>query len=96
MTKDKTHQKQETMGNEGEKSRVSSVASFVNFFSKNDHRSPIVFLIQAILIFAVVGASLINLSINRQQDENNNLWIVLLSSCVGYILPNPSIKLPRQ
>ena len=55
-------------------------------------KSPIVFAVQTLLIFTVVIAAVINLSINSHDDPNSKLWISLLSGCVGYILPNPSIK----
>ena len=52
----------------------------------------IVFFTQVILIYIVIGVSLVNLSIGRTED----LWILLLCSCLGYILPNPSLKSRKQ
>lgn len=43
---------------------------------------------QVVVIIVVVIASLINLSI---EQEPSTLWIMLLTSCVGYVLPNPRL-----
>lgn len=55
----------------------------------NFPRSEIVFLTQMLLIYTVVITALVNLTLGSKQHE---LWIILLSSCLGYVLPNPSIK----
>lgn len=49
----------------------------------------ILFSVQVLLIFIVVCVSLINLSL---QIGNMNLWTILLTSLMGYIMPNPKIK----
>jgi hypothetical protein len=48
------------------------------------------FLCQVLVIFIVVCVSLINLSL---QWGNQQLWTVVLTSCLGYIMPNPRLKL---
>ena len=55
------------------------------------YRSPrhLLFLFQVIVIFIVVITSIVNLTI---ENGNLNLWTALLSSCLGYILPNPKLK----
>lgn len=55
-------------------------------FSKPDI---ILFICQVLLIFVVVCVSLINLSF---QWGNQNLWTVVLTGSLGYIMPNPKIK----
>lgn len=60
-------------------------------FGRRVPRSEIVFVCQMILIYVVVGVSLFNLTRGHRTD---NLWVALLSSSIGYILPNPSIE-PR-
>ena len=52
-------------------------------------KSEIVYFAQVVLVYCIVFASLLNLSIGT---ENNTLWIALLSSSVGYILPQPTLK----
>ena len=52
-------------------------------------KSEIVFFFQVILVYIVVIVSIVNLSIG-QSDEK--LWITLLSSSIGYLLPNPNLN----
>ena len=61
------------------------------WFGRRIPRSEIVFLCQMVLIYVVVGVSLFNLTRGHGTD---NLWVALLGSCLGYVLPNPSIE-PR-
>jgi hypothetical protein len=52
-------------------------------------RSELVFLSQVVIIYAVVCLCLFNLTTGR---GDSNLWSALLSGCLGYLLPNPTIK----
>ena len=52
-------------------------------------KAEIVYLCQVLLILSIILASIYNLT-NQQGDQQ--LWMELLSSCMGYLLPNPSIK----
>jgi hypothetical protein len=56
---------------------------------QNMPRSEIVFFSQIIIIFIVVVASVVNLSIGNQSKE---MWLIMLSTSVGAVLPNPSLK----
>lgn len=49
----------------------------------------IVYLSQIVLIFMVMITALYNLSTKSGDDS---LWTALLTSCLGYILPNPKLK----
>lgn len=49
----------------------------------------ILFAAQVILLFIVVLTSLVNLSL---ENGNTNLWTMILTSCIGYMLPNPRLK----
>ena len=49
----------------------------------------VVFITQIILIYVVVISAIVNLSVG---SELQSLWISLLSSCLGYLLPTPKIK----
>ena len=60
-------------------------------FGRRVPLSEIVFVCQMILIYVVVGVSLFNLTRGHGTDH---LWIALLGSCLGYVLPNPSLE-PR-
>ena len=63
----------------------------------NDYSSQtskeIIFIFQLIIIFIVVLACILNLTFN---ESGTNLWTVLLSSSIGYILPNPRLNNSRQ
>ena len=47
------------------------------------------FIFQVVLIFIVVCVSLLNLT---YQWGNQNLWTVILTGSLGYIMPNPKLK----
>ena len=52
-------------------------------------RSELVYLCQVIIIYTIIIISLYHLS---QQRDDRELWTALLSSSIGYLLPNPKIK----
>ena len=60
-----------------------------SFCGKNIPKSEIVFFSQIIAIHFVVGFSIYYIT---DGNQNINLWISLLSSCLGYLLPLPIIK----
>lgn len=52
-------------------------------------RSEVVYLCQILVLYSVIVASIYNLTV---ESNNDTLWTALLSSCLGYLLPNPTIK----
>ena len=52
-------------------------------------KNEVVFFSQVIILYIVIITCIVNLSINTQHNE---VWIGLLSSSIGFLLPNPSIK----
>ena len=52
-------------------------------------KSEIVYFTQIVVLFTVIAISLYNLTSNTESRE---LWISLMSSSLGYILPSPKIK----
>jgi len=48
----------------------------------------VVFFAQVFLIYIVVITSLVNITLGSTSE----LWVVLLTSSLGYLLPNPSLK----
>ena len=60
-----------------------------NIFGYDYPRSEIVFFCQMVIIAAVISAAIYNLSTGA---KDRTLWTALLSSSLGYILPNPSIR----
>jgi len=55
--------------------------------------SLILFTFQMIIILIVVSTSIYNLT---YQVGDTNMWTALLSSSIGYVLPNPKIKLIQK
>lgn len=47
-----------------------------------------VFISQVVIVYLVIISCIVNLSL---QIEPRDLWVALLSSCLGYILPSPSL-----
>jgi hypothetical protein len=52
-------------------------------------KNQVVFFCQIFVVYCVIGAAIANLSL---QQGDKQLWTILLSSCIGYLLPNPSLK----
>lgn len=52
-------------------------------------KNEIIYLTQVVLIYIVVCSCIINISLGY---GNQALWSSLLSGCLGYILPSPSLK----
>jgi hypothetical protein len=70
-----------------ENSEVGSSRGW-RLLGNNIPKSEIVFFVQVILIYGVVITSLVNISLGDTQE----LWVVLLTSCLGYLMPSPSLK----
>ena len=70
-------------------SQTPDVADQWQLFGQRVPKQEAVFFSQVILIYTVVITCILNLSLTK---DNSNLWTALLSSCLGYILPSPSIK----
>lgn len=65
-----------------------------SLFGRRVPKREIVFFCQVILIYIVVITCIINLTIGT--DNKSQLWTALLSACLGYLLPNPSLnELPK-
>lgn len=69
-------------------SNVSSSSKW-HFFGRKLPRSEIVFFVQVTLVFIVVIVSIVNITM---QHPDSQLWIALLSSSVGYLLPSPNLN----
>lgn len=70
-------------------SRLSSINRKWTLCEKAVPKQEIIFFTQVILIYTVVIACIVNLSF---AEENQALWSSLLSACVGYLLPSPTLK----
>lgn len=59
-----------------------------HIFGARIPRSEVVFLSQVVVMYGVIVSCICNLSLH---NENTELWVALLSSCLGYLLPTPQI-----
>jgi hypothetical protein len=67
----------------------TSQRSFVA--SQKDRR--LVFGIQVTAILIIIIFCLLNLTIpHLQNDKLEKLWVGLLGSCIGFLIPNPTLK----
>ena len=60
-----------------------------HIFGRECPKEEIVFLCQVIILYTVIVVSIYNLTVAH---DDSTLWTALLSSSLGYILPNPSLK----
>jgi len=60
----------------------------------DQRKSAAVFFAQVFVLFIVIIASLVNLSLAWQ--TNKLFWSSLLCASIGYMLPNPSLKSSRR
>lgn len=60
------------------------------FFGHRANRSQVVFLVQVLLVLTIVIVSIVNLTLAKTCEETS-IWIAILSSSVGYMLPSPRI-----
>ena len=65
-----------------------SVSSRWNCFGYKFPRREVVYFSQIIIIYIVILFCLINLTFSIGAS---NLWVALLGSCLGYLLPQPSM-----
>ena len=63
-------------------------SKILQLFGRRVPQKDIVFFVQVLLVFVVVTWSLVNLTLEIGSPK---LWIALLGSSLGYMLPNPSI-----
>ena len=52
-------------------------------------KAEIVYFCQMTIVYIIIITAIINLSL---QNGSTELWISLLSSCIGYALPSPNLK----
>ena len=56
-------------------------------------KAEVVFFTQVTVLYTVIVVSIYNLT---TRNGDSNIWAALLSSCLGYLLPNPSMKRDRH
>lgn len=55
-------------------------------------KNQVTYWTQIVLVYGIVIASIAHLSL---QSPDKELWLVLLSSSLGYILPSPGLKFKK-
>ena len=79
---------QVSMNNSEEQDQMSAQTKW-NLLGSTCPRQEVVFFAQIICIYIVIIACIVNLSLKIGES---NMWVALLSSCLGYILPSPSLN----
>ena len=51
------------------------------------------YILQIVVIYAIIATAIVHISL---QSDNRELWLVLLSSSLGYILPSPGLKFAKK
>ena len=73
------------------RSMKSAQSSILKLYTcDNQRKSASVFVAQITIIFIVIISAILNLSLGN--TEQTHLWTSLLSTSLGLLLPNPSIK----
>ena len=54
-------------------------------------RSKFVFFVQMFVVLLLISLCIVKLTILKPNCEETSVWISILSSFVGYILPNPRL-----
>ena len=68
---------------------VVDAADDWHLFGTECPKEEIVFFCQVIILYTVIVVSIYNLTVGH---SDSTLWTALLSSSLGYLLPNPSLK----
>ena len=58
-------------------------------FGSNVPKAEIVYICQIVIVYIIIVTSIVNLSL---QNGNPELWISLLCSAIGYVLPSPALS----
>jgi hypothetical protein len=64
-----------------------------NFLGEKVPRAEIVYFAQLFLCFTLIVTSIVMLAL---KDSNRDLWMVTLSSVMGYIMPSPQMGTIKQ
>lgn len=67
----------------------SSASTQWTICSEKIPKGEIVFFAQVLLVYIVTLTCIINLTLGNDPKE---LWVSLLASCIGYILPAPNLQ----
>ena len=77
------------LGVSKEEEVASNASHRPSMFSRTCPKSMVVYCIQVVAIFIIILVAVCNLSLKTADKE---MWITLLCSSMGYLLPNPNMK----
>ena len=60
------------------------------FLGHSCTRSLVVFFAQFVVILSIVACSIVRITLSKTCEETT-VWVAILSSTVGYILPSPKL-----
>ena len=72
--------------------RIDNIKKY-NCFGNRIPENQFTYISQIIVIYAIIATPIVHLSIPNQDRE---LWLILLSSSLGYILQSPGLKFTKQ
>ena len=65
-------------------------------FGEKVAKNKVTFTAQLIAIFIVIVLSGVNLTLGGGSSGDSSLWVALLSSALGYVLPSPVLKYHKR
>ena len=65
------------------------VPSQFQFCGQKVAKNQVTYFTQITVIYAIIVTSIVHISL---ESPNKELWLILLSSSLGYILPTPALK----
>jgi len=73
---------------QGSESRTSTQRDSWDVFGKKLPKTEIVFFAQITAIYIILITSIVNISLGSESE----LWVILLSTSLGAVLPQPDLK----
>ena len=83
----------EDNSNSSAHTELNSLSSERRLYQERIAQNKITFAFQIIAVYGIILAAVINLTVQHPDKE---LWLVLLSSSIGFILPNPGLKYKKR
>ena len=89
IEKEKEEKEKEEEEEEEDCTDASNYSIPLHLFCIKCPKEEIVFLCQVVVLYTVIVISIYNLTVGH---GDSNLWTALLSSSLGYLLPNPTLR----
>ena len=79
-----------------EEEKSSRITQMWNVLGTKIHKSQVTYFCQVIILYVMICTSLYNLSSKNIKGEDKTLWVSLLCSSIGYLLPSPTYSNGRK